>query len=62
MKKLEHGMLLDAKKADDLGIGDYLFDAYKADNQLVLEGIYARLIEALASCDVSKRYKEIDNG
>jgi hypothetical protein len=61
MKKLEHGMLLDAKQVIDLGICDYLLECANYDSNVVNK-VYHRLMEDLASCDVSKRYKEIENG
>jgi hypothetical protein len=56
--KLEHHMLLDAKKVEDLGLGDYLSRAHMAKNQDEIERVYRDLIEDLASCDVSNLYEE----
>jgi len=55
-KKLEHDMLLDAKKVDDLGLGDYLGRAHMAKTQEEIERVYRDLIEDLAACDVSEEY------
>jgi hypothetical protein len=59
-KKLEHHMLLDAKQVEDLGLGDYLWDARSACTGDELEKILRNLIEGLASCDVSKDYVSVD--
>jgi hypothetical protein len=56
--KLEHHMLLDAKKVEDLGIGDYLARAHLAKTQEEIERVYRDLIEDLAACDVSNLYEE----
>jgi hypothetical protein len=58
MKKLEHGMLLDAKQVEDLGLGEYLFDAFNAKESLDLIDILHRLTNDLAECDVSENYEE----
>jgi len=58
MKKLEHGMLLDAKKVEALGLMDYLMDAYKPGDPRDLSIILGHLIEDLASCDVSADYEK----
>jgi hypothetical protein len=59
-RKLEHHMLLDAKKVEDLGLGDYLSRAHMAKTQQEIERVYRDLIEDLAACDVSKDYEEKD--
>jgi hypothetical protein len=56
--KLGHYMLLDAKKVEDLGLGDYLSRAQMAKTQEEIERVYRDLIEDLAACDVSKDYEE----
>jgi len=57
-KKLEHHMLLDAKKVEDLGLGDYLARAHIAKTQEEIERVYRDLIEDLSACDVSNLYEE----
>jgi hypothetical protein len=58
-KKLEHDMLLDGKKVEDLGLGDYLARAHIARSQEEIERVYRDLIEDLAACDVSKDYVSV---
>jgi hypothetical protein len=57
-RKLEHHMLLDAKKVEDLGLGDYLARAHLAKTQEEIERVYRDLIEDLVACDVSNLYEE----
>jgi hypothetical protein len=56
--KLGHHMLLDAKKVEDLGLGDYLARAHMAKTQQEIERVYRDLVEDLAACDVSNLYKQ----
>jgi hypothetical protein len=58
MISLGHDMLLDAKKVNDLGLGDYLWNARMATTGDEVEKIYRDLMEDLASCDVSNLYEE----
>lgn len=56
-KKLEHHMLLDAKKVEDLGLWDYLWMATRVTTLAEIEKIHGELIEDLAACDVSALYE-----
>jgi hypothetical protein len=58
MKKLEHGMLLDAKKVEDLGLYYYFARFAKVYTDIEADKIYIEFVEALVGCDVSADYEK----
>jgi hypothetical protein len=69
MKKLEHGMLLDAKQVENLGLYDYFAKFAKVHvdidsgrisrySEIHPDKVFDEFMEALAECDVSANYEE----